>query len=277
MKHFEHIFGHTQNIKHLEREIELGGVFHAYLFVGPKGVGKSLIAQQFASIILDAGLSGHPDYSYVDADLAESAEDFRSSLKVFNTKPVSGGKRIVIIDNADSLNLFSSNALLKFLEEPTDQLIVILIAHRNVLPATVQSRCRVINFHYLSQNEIDSWLAKTKGDYQYLRELRIGSPGLLHSLTENPKILKAISQELDILKRWADLPNFERIEAINRLSAWEKLDIQTLLLCALHYFINLSNSNPSALVISQKLRDGLSKLNLASSNKKFILQEVILG
>ncbi|MBI1327800.1 MAG: AAA family ATPase [Alphaproteobacteria bacterium] len=113
---------------------------------------------------LSAG--GHPDFRFVEREYDESKgrlftvlkiDQIRDIPKFLQNKPSEeNGWRIVIIDDADTMNEASQNALLKTLEEPPPRTILMLVTSRlaSLLP-TIRSRCRVFHFDALVQNDIE--------------------------------------------------------------------------------------------------------------------------
>src|SRR3989304_9030229 len=143
---FSEIIGHRQPLEILRRALGQGRLHHAYLFVGPEGVGKRTIALALAQA-LHCGEAGddfcgrcadcarirdrnHPDVRLVET-LAGKKEigiqQIRDVEKALNYRSFSGKRKIAIVDPATALNLSSQNALLKTLEEPpADSLLILL-------------------------------------------------------------------------------------------------------------------------------------------------------
>jgi DNA polymerase III subunit delta' len=167
-----------------------GKLHHGWVFAGPEGVGKAVLAYRFARFLLAnpdpdspavlaaSDLSVRQDdpvtgriARLAHADLAvmrrtqtkdgkslrgqTAVEDVRDGLSVFRTTSAAGGWRIVIVDSADDLNASSANALLKMLEEPPERALFILISQRpgSLLP-TIRSRCRLLRFNPLSAESV---------------------------------------------------------------------------------------------------------------------------
>ena len=166
---FENVIGHEEIKKLLENNLVKNNISHAYLFSGKKGVGKCLLAKEFAKKILNVEkLESSPDYKYIckredKKDIV--IEQIRKELvdDVFQV-PVSGDKKVYIIDDAESLNVASQNALLKTLEEPPKYVVIILISsNTSAFLTTVISRVKTINFNGVD-NEILKFHLKSKFD-----------------------------------------------------------------------------------------------------------------
>lgn len=171
-------------IGHEEQKNQLAGLYrddqlhHAWLFSGPRGIGKATLALRFAEHLQRFGepasapeklslegdaihhqvsQAGHPnvlvfrrayDNKAKKFKSAIAAEELRTGLNRFLGQAAGANSwRVVIIDAADDLNRFSANALLKPLEEPPARTIFLILAHsaRGLLP-TIRSRCQLLRF-----------------------------------------------------------------------------------------------------------------------------------
>jgi DNA polymerase-3 subunit delta' len=171
---WQHIRGHDSLIQAFDQAVCRGRLAHAYLFVGPAGVGKRLFAGELAKAILceasqrsrleaceqcaacklvDAGT--HPDLQIAGRPPDKSEvpiEVVRGLARSLDLKPARRRGRVVIIDDADDLNEESANCFLKTLEEPPPGALLILIGTSpdRQLP-TIVSRCQVIPFRPLPE------------------------------------------------------------------------------------------------------------------------------
>lgn len=143
-------------------------VAHAYLFYGPSGVGKKLTADQFikalycSSASLDACGScatcrkiadgNHPDVVWVTStETSIKIDQVRTVQHRLSYKPYERQRTTVIIDGCEHLTLPAANALLKTLEEPPDNaLLLLLTGHKDALPITIVSRCQLVPFQPLT-------------------------------------------------------------------------------------------------------------------------------
>jgi DNA polymerase-3 subunit delta' len=196
------IVGNRELIAALEAEIARRPA-HAYLFAGPRGVGKSLVARGIAHNLLcerspgaqfccnpadcpvrtapatpargraataaaprcdccaacvQIALGVHPDYVYVARQPNRSdllIDQVRDLIERLGVRPSRGPRRIAVIDDAETLNLSAQNALLKTLEEPPgDTLMILVTSSERALLDTVRSRMRPVRFGPLSVAEI---------------------------------------------------------------------------------------------------------------------------
>ncbi|MDX1519547.1 MAG: DNA polymerase III subunit delta' [Gammaproteobacteria bacterium] len=160
---------------------------HALLLEGPPGIGLSVFARTLAERLLcqnpGAGsacgncndcamVSGgsHPDLVSIEPEEAGKqirVDQVRELIDFIQLKSHSGRFKIAIIDPADAMNRSTANALLKTLEEPPGQSLLILNTHQaQRLPVTIRSRCQRIEFSLQRDAEIIEWLANRLGDDQ---------------------------------------------------------------------------------------------------------------
>lgn len=146
----------------LERFIQSGNIPHALLFAGPQGAGKSATAIQFAVDLLQTSKKpeNHPDiHTYFPEGKAgmHPIESIRMLAQEASLAPYEGQWKIFIIHESEKMLPTSSNALLKILEEPAKQTLIILISHHPAnLLATVRSRCQTLEFPPQSKPHIDT-------------------------------------------------------------------------------------------------------------------------
>lgn len=178
---FSDIIGHDHNIEILRRSIEKGRLHHAYIFSGPDGVGKRLMALSLAKALnctetttdfcghcisckkIEGG--NHPGVRVVEPDgQLIKIDQIRELQKDLQFRPFEGKKRVFIIDEADRMGLPAANSLLKTLEEPPRDSIIILITSNfhSILP-TIISRCQRLNFSSLPVSDVEKMLIEKKG------------------------------------------------------------------------------------------------------------------
>ncbi|MCK6417458.1 MAG: DNA polymerase III subunit delta' [Alphaproteobacteria bacterium] len=167
--------------------VQTARVPHGLIFAGPKGIGKATMAFRFARALfkgktdkLDVSAQdpifrrvaagGHGDLLTVERAMDEERGRPRESLDVDTIRRIpafmrmtagEGGWRVVIIDDADTMNRAAQNALLKILEEPPSQAILILIAHNaGALLPTIRSRTQMVRFTPLREEAMQVLLQK---------------------------------------------------------------------------------------------------------------------
>jgi DNA polymerase-3 subunit delta' len=167
---FRDILGQERVLRYLRTAMRQGRLAHAYLFLGPPGVGRASVARALAGVLnctrpredgdacgecpscvrLVAGT--HPDF-YVLAPTSEGRqpqikiEQIREFRRITAYPPMGGGWRVALIKPAEALNDAAANALLKTLEEPPPQHLLILTAgvEADLFP-TLVSRCQKLAF-----------------------------------------------------------------------------------------------------------------------------------
>ena len=230
---------------------------HAWLFVGPEGVGKARFAHAAAVRMLaegagEAGLppgldvpagsrtraliaaGAHPDFRVLarlpkdadkpDHDLGRSITiaQVRSLQPMFATAPSMSARRVVLIDAADDLERGGANALLKNLEEPPAGTIFLLISHApgRLLP-TIRSRCRLLRFEALDENDMRSALAAALPDtlpdeIRALAKTGDGAPG--RALRYAGLDVTALDAVLGQIATRGDADNAQRIKLAKTLA-----------------------------------------------------------
>jgi DNA polymerase-3 subunit delta' len=175
--------GHDRVVEELRRGLTGGRFPHAFLFVGPEGVGKKTFARKVAQALLceradEAALDpceacpsclqikagAHPDLLEVERPEQKyelPIELIRKLCLDLGLKPMHGSRRVSIVDDADSLNDEAANAFLKTLEEPPPGSVLILIGTSAELQLdTILSRCRVVRFDPLPPDELAAVLVE---------------------------------------------------------------------------------------------------------------------
>lgn len=168
---FDKIIGQERAVLPLQKALQSDHLSHAYLFMGPAGVGKYTTALALArAIILSSDLQGeaywregvHPDFKLVEKTDKKSMigiEQVTNEIEPWLAlKPYRASRRVVIIKDAHLLSLPAANALLKTLEEPPDYAVIILVTDENNLLETIISRCQVIKFDLLHEEDLTAYL-----------------------------------------------------------------------------------------------------------------------
>lgn len=162
-KTFLEVAGQEHIVSTLEKSLKNGKVFHAYLFSGSRGTGKTSIARIFAR---EAGCSDLDLYE-IDAASNRGVDEIRAIREAVHTLPYESEYKVYIFDEAHMLTKEAWNALLKTLEEPPKHAIFILATTElEKVPETVVSRCQVFAFRRPSQkilHDLVLKLAKKEG------------------------------------------------------------------------------------------------------------------
>ena len=152
---FESVVGQQALTQTLQNAIRQNRLAHAYLFCGPRGVGKTTCARIFAKTINANEPGSEWNIHELDAASNNSVEDIKSILDQVRIPPQAGKYSVYIIDEVHMLSTQAFNALLKTLEEPPAYAIFILATteKHKVIP-TILSRCQVYDFNRITVQDI---------------------------------------------------------------------------------------------------------------------------
>jgi DNA polymerase-3 subunit delta' len=158
-------FPEQDEAKRLLRAALAEGPAHAYLFHGPRGVGKRRAALAFAGELLAdpdrAARNVHPDL-YILEPLGDQIriDPIRALRRDLHMRPFESQRRVYLVLRAHLMNEDAADALLKDLEEPPPYAVIVLVADElGLLPPTIRSRCQLVPFRRLSQRAIKAFLS----------------------------------------------------------------------------------------------------------------------
>ena len=211
---FADIIGQQKILALLRLALANGRLHHAYLLLGPEGVGKHTVAVAFAKAIhcseSDNDFCGgcvncsriaggnHPDVRVIEPLSGKkeiSIAQIRELERELSYRSFTGKRKIALIDPATLMNLSSQNALLKTLEEPPQDCLIILIAANGggLLP-TLRSRCLRISFAPIGRADVAAYLQAQQGmngaDAAFVAALSMGSIGAALALDKDEWIEK---------------------------------------------------------------------------------------
>jgi len=212
------IIGQDTAVSILQKTIRRGRISSSYLFAGESGIGKKYTAINFAKALncqkidsyqspvrmndsrftsdasrlidacdecsscrkIDAGI--HPDVLLISPESGQiKIEEIRAIDEILSLKAFEGRRKVVVVDDAETMNQYAANAFLKTLEEPpSDSLIILVSSKPDRLPDTIQSRCSRINFMPLSHEACERVIKKVAGEEKAVSK-KTGKPAELNA------------------------------------------------------------------------------------------------
>jgi len=177
---FENIIGNTEVKNYLQNSIKQNNILHSYLFLGTQGIGKLLIAKEFAKSILCLenadNICGcksctcfdgqnHPDFYLVNEEGENIKIDaIRELTERIIEKPIVSNRKVYIINDCDRMTKEAQNCLLKTLEEPPEFVVIILISsNENLILNTIKSRCMSIKFKNIEDKKLLDYAINSLG------------------------------------------------------------------------------------------------------------------
>jgi len=180
----DRLFGHDAALAEFGEALHGGRLHHAWLLVGPEGVGKATLAYRLARDVLAFGEDeagqpvtaehpvfrkvaslGHPNLLLIRRSWNDKTKRYSQWIGVDEVRRLRNflghsageiGWRVVIVDRADDLNQNAANALLKALEEPPQRTLFFLVATaEGRIPVTIRSRCRTLRVGALGEGDLD--------------------------------------------------------------------------------------------------------------------------
>ncbi len=264
---FDKIIGNEKVKDFLKLAINSKNISHSYMFIGKRGVGKKLLAKEFAKVIMcnkdgqdncnsciKFEANSNPDYTEIEPDEKTLKIDvIRKIQEKITEKPIVSNKKVYIIDEADTMTEESQNCLLKTLEEPPEYAVIILIvSNENKMLPTIKSRCVTVKFDILSNEEIK----------QINPNLSDKMIELLEGSLENIATIEKKEEQYSELEKIANiLESGDLVKAFNNsdLLYTEKCDIMNMLESLNMIFWQRKNIN--AVEIIEKTKKKISQNN----------------
>ena len=218
---FETIVGNN-TIKHtLTQSININKTSHSYLFVGISGIGKSLIAREVAKAILclnekkycnkcksciEFDTNNNPDYIYIEPNNGSiKIDQIREMQKSVSEKPIISDNKVCIINDADLMTVEAQNCLLKTLEEPPSFMSILLVgANESNFLATIKSRCTILYFERIKDEQIKKYLEQNLDSQQVTSkviEIANGSIGKAIEIKDKSELYKNVDDIIENLEK----------------------------------------------------------------------------
>jgi DNA polymerase-3 subunit delta' len=265
---------------------------HAVLLVGSNGIGKMSLAQAVVAEALGLEckkLATHPYFTVVRSDKDSiSIDAIRELQRFLQLKTLGSGKlrRAVIIEHAERLTIEAQNALLKLLEEPPEDTLLVLGAdnQRGLLP-TILSRTQLITAYAPAEAELKQYFAELGKDTTAINQAYLlsgGLPGLMYALLENDQshpLMLGVTAAKEVLQK----STFERLAMVETLSK-QKEDTKYMLE-ALQHIAQTMLDNAAGKADQAKVKQWFHILRTAATarealgnnaNAKLVLDNVML-
>lgn len=268
MNYFEEIIGQERVIANLQKALDGGHINHAYLFMGPTGVGKFYTARALAqAMIIGDDPAGeaywreqvHPDFMLIEKPENKTQigiEQITRELEPWLAlKPYRAQRRVVIIKDAHLLSLPAANALLKTLEEPPAYAVMILVADENNLLETIVSRCQLLRFSSLTDSDIKKYFTRQgMAEDQATRLSRLGQGSISTALLFAEEEWEALwSLSASILEALAGGKEYEVFMAAEKMEKNPLIMVSLLETILRDIFIYQQTGNSAAIVMESNL------------------------
>ncbi|QCX33473.1 AAA family ATPase [Caloramator sp. E03] len=205
---------------------------HAFMIVGPEGIGKSIFAKYIASLLLCKGEQkpcgkciscikvqhgNHPDVKVISSSKSIGIDIIREIINDVNIKPYEGDKKVVIVKGADKITLEGQNALLKTLEEPIEDTTIILLAEKfDLILDTITSRCQVFHLGKVAPYKIEEYLINQGIEKEKAKTLSSLSDGIVGNALKYLDSKYVLLRE-EATKALKDIIRSDKITIMDRL------------------------------------------------------------
>jgi len=245
------LLGHAWAVDMLREHVAKGSLRHAYLFTGPQGVGRRTLALRLAQAIncpqppapgepcrscrtcTQIETMQHPDLAIVQADTEGGTlkvEQVRELQRSLALTPYAARYRVAILLRFEQAHPSASNALLKTLEEPAPQVVLVVTAESaEALLPTIVSRCEVLRLRPSPVEEVSRALQASRGlepdRASLLAHIAGGRVGYALRLSEAPELLEQRNAWLDDHRRLLAASRVERFAYVKEITDEKDKDV----------------------------------------------------
>lgn len=310
-----------QEWQQLIQQIAAKKLPHALMFAGPKGIGKRQLAQSLAQLLLCLApiegtpcgkcrgcmlnkVNNHPDFIVLEPEEGSKnvkVDQVRALIEDLGKTAQQGGYKVVVLEPAEAMNANAANALLKSLEEPAANTVLVLVCHAPsaVLP-TIRSRCQMRLMPMPNAEQVMHWLkplmAGSNVSPEKLVEAAGGAPLIALSYLESDALERRDGWLLNLIRL-----STGQISAIEVAGQWQKDDVIAIVewfLVWLHSLMRWQVGVDQVLInqMAQDMRDRLARiqpvllhryiekllvskrqlLGNSNPNKQLLLEELLL-
>ena len=307
--------------------LQQGRLPHALLLTGQPGTGKAAFSNYLAQLILcqqptvshmpcgtcpgciQFTAGGHPDYFYVSQAVDEKTGKTSREIKIDQIRTLTGklvmsshhgGYQVAVLNPAEAMNKNAANSLLKTLEEPSDNTVLVLVSACPArLPATVRSRCQLLKLEIPERQLALEWLqGQGCGEHAQtclqlahgapLEALRLAQSGTLEARREHFSALVGILERrvspLTVAQNWS---KDENMLAIHWMREW-LMDLARIRMAGKTSQIRSADLQDGLATLAGKLNNrvvfellerinGLLRLTAGSLNRQLLTEDVLLA
>lgn len=288
---FDTIIGNDKIKEQLTNAININKTSHSYLFAGASGIGKKLIAKEFAKAMLcldeekscnkckaciEFNTNNNPDFILIEPNNGSiKIDQIREMQKSVSEKPIISNHKFCIINDADLMTVEAQNCLLKTLEEPPAYMTIILVgANESNLLATIKSRCTIIHFNRLKDEEIKQYLQSnfSDADIEAIIEIADGSIGKAINLKSKSEIYENINYIVQSFEKCDIIEAFKNANIIYK----SKEDIFDILEYMNILLINKSKENYNYAYCIEIVEETKKRIK-ANSNYNMCIDYMLFG
>lgn len=296
------IIGNEKKIDMLRQIIKSNNIPHAMIFSGPEMIGKKKIAIEFIKNIFCEELCGecyfcksieyNPDINIISpVDGNIEIEEIRKAKERLSLKPYHNKIKALIIDDSHLMKSDAQNALLKMLEEPKgDTLIIFITPFREMLLKTIRSRAQEIKFSLVGNEEIEKYLISLGASSKKAKEISLISSGQIGkaiNFFEDKSKMDFFNKSIEdiiflsqsnISQRfqYAEKLKDDKIKMIETLDIWERFLRREILLKVFNYKSSVNYS----LQKTKELIDELEKIKYiiesSNINKRIAFESLLI-
>ncbi len=300
------VIGHHNIISYLQQSVLKDRVTHAYLFLGPEHIGKTTVAKNFIGSLVCENLSLkntpipchqcqycqqvenkiHPDILWLERQVDEKTGKSKKNISIEQIRELQNrlslfsflnSYKVAVINEAHNLSQEAANSLLKILEEPTPKTVLILLINDiSFIPRTIISRCQVLKFLPVGEEEIFNHLISLKAERKkahLLAALSYGRPGIAINYLTEPEDFADYQSKIKefLLLHKANIG--ERFKTVNEVISFSDFeaarDILNVWIKVLRDLVLLKNLSPELVNNLNFIKD-LEQLANLYNDKKLI-------
>ena len=292
-KKFEDVVGQEVVVKILKNSIKENKIAHAYIFAGPRGVGKTSIAKIFSKAVnclnpiygdlcencdvCSNDTDNEIDIIEIDAASNNGVDEIREIRNSIKLMPTRLKYKVYIIDEVHMLSISAFNALLKTLEEPPSHAIFILATTEvNKIPSTVISRCQKFDFEKITPKLIEKQLNKILelenkiiSDKIVKLIAKISDGGMRDAINLLDQILSLNNSNIttdDVYKIIGEITDEELFEILNSIYNGDMANV-------LYYIEKITDKGINFDVVCNKLQSFIRNILIYKNTEKYFDNE----